>query len=207
MNLPFTDRLQDGRGALLDRMGKAGVNSPSTTSMGRLFDGVAALLGVCPVIEYEAQAAIELEALLQRDLALTSPLPFDLWEQDGRIEIDHRPLIRALTQAVTSGPVNAADLSRRFHATVVAMIAEVSARLAERAATRTVVLSGGVFMNEYIQANAIVALRNEGLAPYWHSKVPPNDGGLSLGQVVVANAQLQAAGYRLSQVDPLKEDA
>ncbi len=207
LNLPFTDRLQDGRGALLDRMGKAGVNSPSTTSMGRLFDGVAALLGVCPVIEYEAQAAIELEALLQRDLALTSPLPFDLWEQDGRIEIDHRPLIRALTQAVTSGPVNAADLSRRFHATVVAMIAEVSARLAERAATRTVVLSGGVFMNEYIQANAIVALRNEGLAPYWHSKVPPNDGGLSLGQVVVANAQLQAAGYRLSQVDPLKEDA
>ncbi len=205
--LPFADRLQDGRGALLDRMCKTGVNSPVATSMGRLFDGVAALLGVCPVIEYEAQAAIELEALLDRDLGLATPLPFALAERDNVIEIDHRPLLRALAQAIGTGTIEAADLSRRFHSTVVAMIVEVSARLASRAATRTIVLSGGVFMNEYVLANAIVGLRSKGLDPHWHSKVPSNDGGLSLGQVVVAHAQIGAAGCGLSDVHSLKEDA
>ena len=193
--LPFADRLAEGRGAVLDRMGKTGVNSPVTTSMGRLFDGVAALLGVCPVIEYEAQAAIELEGLLNRDLALAPPLPFAIEDRNGVIAIDHRPLVRALAEAAASAPVDTAGLSRRFHSTVVAMIVEVATRLALRADTKTIVLSGGVFMNEYLLANAIVGLRDMGLDPHWHGKVPSNDGGLSLGQVVVADAQLRAAGH------------
>jgi len=205
--LPFSDRLADGRGALLDRMCKTGVNSPIATSMGRLFDGVAALLGVCPVIEYEAQAAIELEALLDRDLGLAATLPFALDERNGVFEIDHRPLVRTLAETVASAPADTAELSRRFHSTVVAMIVEVSTLLASRADTKTIVLSGGVFMNEYVLANAIVGLRDKGLDPYWHSKVPSNDGGLSLGQVVVADAQLRAAGHLQPHVNQAREDA
>jgi len=192
LRLPFADRLADGRAMLLDRMASAGVNSPITTSMGRLFDGVAALLGVCPAIEYEAQAAIELEALLERNLALAAPLPFALEERDGVIEIDQRPLVRALA-AEMSADGDAATLSRRFHSTIVAIIGDVAERLARRAGTTTVALSGGVFMNEYILANTIVGLQARRLQPLWHTKVPPNDGGLSLGQVVVADAQLRAA--------------
>lgn len=187
---PFADRLANGRAALLQRMCEAGINAPITTSMGRLFDGVAALLGLCPVIEYEAQAAIELEGLLQRDLRLADPLPFLLGEQDGVLEIDHRPLVCAVAEAITGGSIDAAALSRRFHASVVAMIVDVSARLAVSAGTRSVVLSGGVFMNEFVLANAIVGLRDAGLDPHWHGKVPPNDGGVSLGQVLVAQARL-----------------
>ena len=194
LRLPFADRLADGRAAILDRMCKAGINTPITTSMGRLFDAVAALLGVCPAIEYEAQAAIELEGLLERDLRLGEPLPYALDEQDGVLEIDHRPLVRALVEAGGTGPVDTAVLSRRFHSSVVAMIVEVATRLAASAGTKAVVLSGGVFMNEYVLANAIVGLRDMGLDPHWHSKVPSNDGGLSLGQVLVAQAQLAAAG-------------
>lgn len=194
LKLPFADRLSDGRAALLARMCKSGVNSPITTSMGRLFDGVSALLGVCPAIEYEAEAAIELEGLLKRDLSLADPLPFALEERDGVVEVDHRPLIRALAEALAAGPVDAAGFSRRFHASVVRMIVDVSLRLAGAAGTKLVALSGGVFMNEYVLANAIAALRDAGLEPLWHSKVPSNDGGLSLGQVLVADAQLRSAG-------------
>jgi len=75
------------------------------------------------------------------------------------------------------------------------MVVDVATRLALRADTKAIVLSGGVFMNEYVLANAIVGLRDRGLDPHWHGKVPSNDGGLSLGQVVVADAQLRAAGH------------
>jgi len=194
--LPFADRLEDGRGALLARMAAAGLNAPVTSSMGRLFDGVSALLGIAAAIEYEAQAAIELEAVLDRDLSLAEPLPYGLAERDGVVEIDHRPLIRALVEAVSTGGEGVADASRRFHSTVVAMIADVAARLAGRFGTRTVALSGGVFMNEFVLANAVVRLREAGLEPCWHRKVPSNDGGLSLGQVMVAHARLAATAHR-----------
>ena len=194
LSLPFADRLAGGRAALLDRMCKVGINSPITTSMGRLFDGVAALLGVCPAIEYEAQAAIELEGLLERDLRLTDPLPFVLHEQDTALEIDYRPLVRAIAETGDAGVAQAAMLSRRFHSSVVAMIVEVCLRLAASAGTKAVMLSGGVFMNEYVLVNAIVGLRDAGLDPHWHSKVPSNDGGLCLGQAVVASARVRAGG-------------
>ena len=211
LDLPFANRLVEGRGALLDRMCKSGVNSPICTSMGRLFDGVAALLGLCPAITYEAQAAIELEALLERDLRLAEPLPFALDIRDGVIEVDHRPLVRSLMVAAGDGMHNA-DLSRRFHSGVVSILIEVAARLATEAGTKTIVLSGGVFMNEFILANAIAGLRARGLDPHWHSKVPPNDGGLSLGQVMVADALLRIEAnqsakaavpeVRIREIDP-----
>ncbi|HET8996040.1 MAG TPA: carbamoyltransferase HypF, partial [Acetobacteraceae bacterium] len=191
--LPFAERLGNGRAMLLQRMCEAGINAPITTSMGRLFDGVAALLGLCPVIEYEAQAAIELEGLLQRDLHPAEPLPFVVSEQDGVLEIDHRPLVRAVADAIGHGGIDGAAVSRRFHSSVVAMIVAMSARLAATAGTRSVVLSGGVFMNEFVLANVIVGLREAGLEPHWHGKVPPNDGGISLGQVLVADARLGSA--------------
>jgi hydrogenase maturation protein HypF len=176
------------------KMAQRKINATPTTSMGRLFDGISALLGICPQIEYEAQAAIEMEALLGRDFTAAAPFPFGLGDRDGCIEIDYRPLVRDVVAALRTPGVDAAQLSRRFHCTVVEMTAEVCSRLAERFGIDRVVLSGGVFMNEYVLVNTLRSLSDRGLSPYCHRLVPTNDGGISLGQILIAHAHVSEDG-------------
>lgn len=177
------------------KMARRKINATPTTSMGRLFDGISSLLRVCHEIEYEAQAAIELEALLGRDFTTAMPLAFGLEEREGGVleagvlEVDYRPLVRDLVAELRAPDADAAQLSRRFHCTVVEMAAEVCGRLAERTGLDRVVLSGGVFMNEYVLVNTMRRLAARGLSPYCHRLVPPNDGGVSLGQILIAHAQ------------------
>jgi len=169
-------------------MAKAKLNAFETSSMGRLFDAVSALLGVRLRTEYEAQAAIELESLLDRDLSEVEPLPFAIDAAQDRLEIDYRPLIRAIVDA---DDVPVAHMSRRFHSTVVAIVGEVCTRLRERHGIEDVVLSGGVFLNEFLLVNTLRQLHRRGFAVHHHRQVPTNDGGISLGQVMVASRQLQ----------------
>jgi hydrogenase maturation protein HypF len=173
------------------KMAQRKINAIPTTSMGRLFDGVSSLGQICHEIEYEAQAAIELEAVLGRDLTTAEPFAFGLDERDGCIEVDYRPLVRDL---VSARPRNLAEFSRRFHCTVVEIIGEVCSRLSRRFGISRVVLSGGVFMNEYLLTNAMRSLASRGLSPYCHRLVPPNDGGISLGQILIAHAQTAGGG-------------
>ncbi|MGM7649211.1 carbamoyltransferase HypF [Nocardia sp. JW2] len=180
------ETLDDDRRHVYATMCARGINSPEVTSMGRLFDAVAALLGVCSRAEYEAQGPIELEGLLDRDLTLVDGYEFGY----AAGEVDHRPVIRAIAADLAAGtPLE--QISRRFHSGVVAMVVRQCRNLADTNAIRQVVLSGGVFLNEFLLVNCMVMLERAGLAVYSHRQVPPNDGGIALGQLLVADRAKQ----------------
>ncbi|EOY8506847.1 TPA: carbamoyltransferase HypF [Enterobacter cloacae] len=191
VNLPALDALSVQQISVYAKMAARHFNSPQTSSMGRLFDGISALIGICSYVEYEAQAAIELEALLNRDLHMSPPFSYYIHERNGHLEVDYRPMIKELVSELATTVPNLTLLSRRFHSTIVDMIISVCKHLSQVAATRQVVLSGGVFLNEFILLNAVDGLNAAGLKPYFHQCVPTNDGGISLGQIVVAMGKLQ----------------
>lgn len=164
------------------------INTPVTSSIGRLFDGISALLSICTHIEYEAQAAIELEALLYSDFHMSHPFAFSIVESEDHLEVDYRPMIHELITELTAHSLDLSELSRRFHSTIVEIITAVSIRLSALAKTQQVVLSGGVFCNEFLLNNTLDRLQAAGLKVYCHQLVPTNDGGISLGQIVVASS-------------------
>jgi hydrogenase maturation protein HypF len=174
---------------LLDR----GVHAPITTSAGRLFDAVAALAGVRHRVAYEAQAAIELEWLASQ-VAPDGSYPFEMKETADStgdscpIVLDTTGLIDEVCKDVTNG-VSPAVIGRRFHSTIVELIARVCIRLRSLSGLEAVVLSGGVFMNALLTTEVIPRLESEGFRVYRHRRVPPNDGGISLGQLAVAAAR------------------
>ncbi len=159
-------------------------NAPLTSSAGRLFDAVASLAGVRDRVTFEGQAAMQLEWLATEARGEAGAYPFEL-DQDL---IDTRPLIRAVADDVTRG-TSATIVARRFHSTVVEMIASVCEAVRRENALDRVVLSGGVFMNALLTREVALRLENDGFHVYRHRHVPPNDGGLSLGQLAVAAAK------------------
>jgi hydrogenase maturation protein HypF len=166
---------------IVRRMVEAGFNAPLTSSAGRLFDAVAALLGLCDVATYEAQAAIRLEAAA--DPAVTGHYPFDL--RDGVLDFG-----RTLC-AVLADRENVGLAAARFHNTVVAGIVRVCEWVREERGLKRVALSGGVFQNEWILSRTTAALRERGFAVFTNTFVPPNDGGLALGQVAIAAERMK----------------
>jgi hydrogenase maturation protein HypF len=170
---------------VLGRMLQTGVRSPLTSSMGRLFDGVAALIGVRERCHYEAQAAIELEQLVQPG-ATGRPLAWELCGGERwPWRIDPTPMVRELVEGVRGG-ASAAQLSLRFHCTVIDMVSETCRAIRERTSLERVVLSGGVFQNELLLRGCHAALGEAGFEVYSHRRVPANDGGVALGQAAVA---------------------
>jgi hydrogenase maturation protein HypF len=161
------------------RMIDRGINSPKTSSMGRLFDAAAAIAGLRREVSYEGQAAVELE-WAATGLAAEPPYPFDLLEG----VIDTRPLIRALSADRSPLPI----VARRFHSTVVEIVVQTCASLRGRGAPKTVALSGGVFMNAILLEECARRLSGAGFRVLRHRLVPPNDGGLALGQLACAAA-------------------
>ncbi len=168
------------------------VNTQLTSSAGRLFDAVASLSGVRDRVSYEGQAAVELEWLASQGLP-AEVYPFDLGVPDrgesmqGPLVVDTRPLIRAVSEDVAGG-VPTTSIARRFHSTMVSMIAAVCGRLRLATGIEVVVLSGGVFMNVLLTSEAVARLTSDGFRVHRHRRVPPNDGGLSLGQLAIAAA-------------------
>lgn len=155
--------------------------APLTSSAGRLFDAAAAILGLCDVASYEAQAAIRLEAVA--DPSVTGHYPFDF--RDG--VLDFGRTFAALLRDRQEPPLAAA----RFHNTVVASIVRVCEWIRHERGLRRVALSGGVFQNEWILSRTTAALRECGFEVFTNTQVPPNDGGLSLGQVAVAAERMK----------------
>jgi hydrogenase maturation protein HypF len=167
------------------------INSPSSSSMGRLFDAVAALLGLRARVAFEGQAAIELEGLA----STADPdgvYPFEVVTEpaEDALVIDTRPLVRAIVGAVLRGDP-AARVARRFHDTVAEIVVDVASRLHETTGIDDVVLSGGVFNNALLLQSATQKLESVGLCVHSHCRVPSNDGGLSPGQLAVAAAALE----------------
>lgn len=157
-----------------------------TSSIGRLFDAIAALLGLTMTTSYEGEAAMRLEALATqaRGAALDESYPF-VTSEGAALSIDARPIVRAIDRDLRNHE-QPAVIARRFHNTIVEMIVRTCARIAARCGLTRVVLSGGVFANALITAPALEALRARGLHGYAHQSVPTNDGGLCLGQLAVA---------------------
>ena len=167
--------------SLIRQQIEKGLNVPRTTSMGRLFDAVSALLGLCSEISYEAQAAIELEQIA-RGAQDWQPYPFDV---DGGV-VRLAPLFYALLDDLGRG-ASVSDMAARFHTTVAHMVVDVCARLRDETGLTTVALSGGVFQNALLLDLTVPALQSAGFEVLQHRQVPCNDGGISLGQCVIDN--------------------
>jgi hydrogenase maturation protein HypF len=165
-------------------LARTGVNSPLTSSAGRLFDAVAAILGVRDDINYEGQAAVELEQLADPDEStayladLTSTHPF---------EVDGGGFVRAVAEDLDAG-VRPYTIAARFHRGVAEAIASGVDRVRELTGLRTVALSGGVFQNAVLLDATAHLLERRGLRVLTHHRVPTNDGGISLGQAAIAGA-------------------
>jgi hydrogenase maturation protein HypF len=186
--LPSVQACPAGALALLARRFARGISMVASSSMGRLFDAVSSLAGVRHVSAYEAQAAMELEAV-----AVASPggaadaggYAFGLGEADGLLEMNPAPVLRAIVDDLRRGtPV--AIVAARFHEAVAAAVRDVVCRVRSVAGESTVGLSGGVFQNVRLLGRTVDLLEAEGFRVLTHRLVPPNDGGLSLGQAVCA---------------------
>ena len=160
------------------------LNSPLTSSMGRLFDSVSALLGICSEVTYEGQAAIELEGIA--DGPVNSAYPHSVSKGlSGSLEIDVLPMIAGIVEEIRSGaPIGA--ISSKFHSTIADIVAETCTALREHTGLNQVALTGGVFQNMLLLSLARDRLKRRGFEVFRHSLVPCNDGGISLGQAVIA---------------------
>jgi hydrogenase maturation protein HypF len=164
------------------------INTPLTSSMGRLFDAVAAIIGLRLKTNYEAQAAIELEAIADTHETGIYPFTFIQTEDDG-VLIDPSPLIKAvLEDYLTSTPLPL--ISARFHNSIVEMVKQVAMTIRNFTDLNTVALSGGVWQNTFLLSRTVQNLRNLNFDVKFHSLVPPNDAGIALGQAIVAYHQL-----------------
>ncbi|MEP6703933.1 MAG: carbamoyltransferase HypF [Acidobacteriota bacterium] len=184
LDLPFVDTLDRREWKTLRRMSETKTNSPETSSMGRLFDAVSALLGIRDFVNYEGQAAIELEAIA--DQATSESYSFDI-AHGGIIKAE--PVIKRAVEDLLSG-ITANEVAGRFHNAVADLIANVARTIRQERNLNCVALSGGVFQNMLLLDRASKRLKSQGFEVLIHHRVPTNDGGISLGQAAIANAQL-----------------
>ena len=190
LSIPFVRQLDMAKTELLLRMVERKVNSPLTSSCGRLFDAVAALIGIRQEVNYEAQAAIELEmAILPSEEETAYPL--NLLPQGDQWIIGTRPLFEAVLDDLGRN-LPAGSISRRFHNGLVEGVVQLATLLRNKTDLHRVCLSGGTFHNVYLSQRLEAHLSEAGFEVFTQKEVPPGDGGLSLGQALVAAAKLRA---------------
>jgi hydrogenase maturation protein HypF len=160
------------------------INTPLTSSMGRLFDAAAALADVRQAINYEGQAAIEFEALADPDES--GAYPFGLEQDQVRV----RSTLEALIKDMRAG-VQVSNVSARFHNGLALCVSEICSRIRSETGIDEVVLSGGVWQNITLLGRTLSLLKEDSFRVYLHREVPTNDGGLSLGQAVIAAARMR----------------
>lgn len=174
----------DAERATLRHMMRTGLNAPVTTSAGRLFDGIAALLGICGVSSYEGEAAMRLEYAVDAVENAAYALPLDSQPHSTATVLDWRPMIRRLIEDHNRGVATGVIAARVHNAFAAAMVLQ-----AEVVGCARVALSGGCFQNRVLTARTARALRRHGFEVLLHARVPPNDGGVALGQLVAAAAK------------------
>jgi len=180
---------------LLLRMMEQGLNSPLTSSCGRLFDAVAALVGIRQQVNYEAQAAIELEMAIVESEEDEPGYPLDLTPEDDSWIIGTRPLFEALLGDLGRN-LPAGAISRRFHNGLVEGFVQLATLLRQRTALDRVCLSGGTFHNVYLSQRLEARLSEAGFEVFTQKEVPSGDGGLSLGQALVAAAATSCSEFQ-----------
>ena len=185
LDLPFIEELEKRNWPTLRSMIATRTNCPETSSMGRLFDAVSGLIGVRSLVNYEGQAAIELEATAEA--RCEGAYEFKV---DAEV-IDAAPVIRDAVRDLLDGRSPAA-VAARFHRGVARLIAAVAEQVRAERKLNRVVLSGGVFQNLLLLTAARAALGAAGFEVFTHARVPANDGGISLGQASIANARIKS---------------
>ncbi len=190
LDLPLLKRIDARHLQTMVHMAKKGLNAPLTSSLGRLFDGVAALVGIRDTVAFEGQAAMLLEMCTDRTTARTYDYQ---WIEDDPIRILTAPIITGVVKDMTAN-VPIPVISGRFHATLVEMFTRLCCRIRKMRSLNTVVLSGGVFQNAILLAGMIESLEKNNFNVYTHKRVPANDGGIALGQAVVAAARADQTG-------------
>jgi hydrogenase maturation protein HypF len=190
-DLPIFQQTSARQIELVSRMITRGINTVRTSSCGRLFDAVASMIGLRHEVTFEGQAAIELEMAVQDGIADTYSFDIDSSEP---AQIDMRPAIREIVRDLQNNqPVGV--IAARFHNTIAAVIAEMCQRIRASEKLNRVCLTGGTFQNMYLLEHTVALLRKLGFEVFIHSAVPPNDGGIALGQAVIANEILKSGAY------------
>jgi len=201
--LSFVERGNQVEIEVIKRQIERRINSPLTSSMGRLFDVVSALIGIRGEIDYEGQAAVELEMAAytcncdERDSSLTlgtgseisdnkESYPYRITEDEGTRIVQLGVLLSAIIEDLSQG-VSKAKISVKFHNTVAQMVNEMCRLIASETGINQVALSGGVFQNRLLLRKTVSLLERDGFQVFTHKQVPCNDGGISLGQAVIAN--------------------
>jgi hydrogenase maturation protein HypF len=171
----------------LERMLKRAFNAPLTSSMGRLFDAVSSLLSIRDEVNYEGQAAIEMAMI--SDHRIRGEYPFRIHKEKSPMIIDPKDIIRGVALDMRKG-VSPPEISGKFHQTIASLIIKTCGTIRQIDGLNRVVLSGGVFQNVLLLSQVTGRLREKGFEVYTHHLIPANDGGISLGQAVIAHSRL-----------------
>ena len=171
---------------ILKTMLNNNLNAPITSSAGRLFDAIASILGLRQNTQFEGQAATELEFLLESS-ATDESYPFEIHSSRSPTSLEKSKILNwaVMVQKILvdrNSGLSISNISAKFNNTLVEMMVVVAKQIGEE----RVILTGGCFQNKYLTERAIQRLRMEGFRPYWHQRIPPNDGGIALGQIMAA---------------------
>lgn len=183
LDLALLSRVESEEARLVCTQVQRKLNSPLTSSCGRLFDAVSSLVGVRDSVTYEGQAAIELEMLADR--TVTDAYSWRLLEEQGMLVVDTLGIVDAVLEDLQTG-VSQPAIAARFHQTMAEVVAGVCAKIRDEGGPHKVALSGGVFQNRLLLERSLRELRALQFEVLWHQRVPTNDGGICLGQAVIA---------------------
>ena len=189
--IPFVKELDFKTASLILQMARKGVNSPPTSSCGRLFDAVSALIGIRKEMAYEGQAAVELEMCGNPDEK--HAYPFDIFLKNGEWILVTRPIIQGVVEDLLKGKARGI-ISSRFHNALINMFHQICVTIRADTHMDQVALSGGAFQNKTLLSGVTRALTADGFNVISQEKIPANDGGLSLGQAVIAG--MHCSGYK-----------
>jgi hydrogenase maturation protein HypF len=164
---------------VMRKMLRTGLNSPWTSSVGRIFDALASIVGFRQRMQFEGQAAMEVEFALE---ATDMTYPFELTAEGV---VDWGPMLQEILKEVQQSN-SIGHILGKFHNT----LAEIIVAVAQRIGIKQVVLTGGCFQNVRLLEKAVSQLRATGFQPFWHQRIPPNDGGIALGQIMAAAAMI-----------------
>ncbi|MDH5509652.1 MAG: carbamoyltransferase HypF [Nitrospinota bacterium] len=187
--LPWLRELDPDTIHNIRRMMAGGLNTPLSHGVGRLFDAASALAGIRPGISFEGQAAMELEMAIEKPV--DEGYPVSMVEEDGILTLDFKPSFKALVEDVAAGEPTPL-IAARFHQAVVAGAASMAGELRQKTGLERVFLSGGVFQNRYLSDRLGDTLEEMEFTVFRHGRVPPNDGGISLGQAIIAARRILA---------------
>jgi hydrogenase maturation protein HypF len=186
LNLPAMAAIENEKLTIISEMISKGINAPLTSSLGRLFDGVAAICGIHQRVNFEGQAAMALEMAASGDS--DSVYEYE-WDADGAYRILTEPIIRGVVDDVACG-IPVGEISSRFHRTLICLFTDLCVLIGKKRELDRVVLSGGVFQNSILLTGLTRALEERNFQVFSHQQVPTNDGGIALGQAVVAAAMI-----------------